>query len=229
MKKEKEIVLELKDVRKYYGEDESCIVRALDGVSLKVREGDFTTIIGPSGSGKSTMLHMIGLLDQPTKGEIYVDRIDTSNMSDGKKAELRKNKIGFVFQTFNLIPSLTALENVEIPQILLGKNKDERGKRAREILKSLGILERQGHYPNQLSAGEKQRVAIARALVNDPEVILADEPTGNLDSKRGEEILEILRELNKKGKTVIVITHDQNIARKSKKVIRLKDGRIVGR
>ena len=224
--KKKNIVLELNNVSKHYGK-EHYLVKALDDVSLKMQEGDFTAITGPSGSGKSTMLHMIGLLDEPTHGDIYIDGINTVHFNEREKAEMRNKKIGFVFQMFNLIPSLTVIENVEIPQVIMGTEKKERREKANEILRKLGMEHRAAHFPNQLSGGEKQRTAIARALCNDPEIILADEPTGALDTQRGIELMGILKELNKDGKTVLIITHDPEIAKTAKKIIKLKDGRTV--
>ena len=222
----KNIVLQLENISKCYGEG-LCEVRALDDVSIKIKKGELVSIIGPSGSGKSTLLHMIGLLDEPTRGEVYIDGIPTATMKEKKKAEIRNKKIGFVFQVFNLIPSLTALENVEIPQVIMRADKKKRKEKAEQVLQKLGLGNRVEHLPSQLSGGERQRVAIARALINDPEIILADEPTGNLDTKRGAEIIEIFKELNKEGRTVIMIKHDQNIAKKSKKIIRIKDGKIA--
>ncbi|MDD5023358.1 MAG: ABC transporter ATP-binding protein [Candidatus ainarchaeum sp.] len=227
MKNEK-TVLELENVsKKYCSVEETCAVVALDNVSLKVNSGEFVAVVGPSGSGKSTLLHMMGILDDQTSGKIYLDGSDISKMNEDKKAEIRRNEIGFVFQMFNLIPSLTAIENVEIPQILIGIGKDERRRKAKEILKKLGMEKRENHFPNQLSGGEKQRIAIARALVNDPKIILADEPTGNLDSKRGSEILQVFQNLNKEGKTIVMITHDPNIAKNARRIVKIKDGKII--
>jgi putative ABC transport system ATP-binding protein len=220
-------VVELKQVSKIYKMDE-VEVKALDGIDMKVEKGDFVAIIGPSGSGKSTLLHMIGLLDRPTDGKVFLDGIDISKLNDNELARLRGNKIGFVFQFFNLYPILTALENIELPMIISEKNKMERRKRALELLKIVGLEKRAEHLPSQLSGGERQRVAIARALANNPSLILADEPTGNLDSKAGKEIIELLDKLQEKeGKTIIMVTHDVNIAKYAERLIYLKDGKII--
>jgi putative ABC transport system ATP-binding protein len=183
--------------------------------------------MGPSGSGKSTLLHMIGCLDRPSYGKVFLNGVDISKLNDSKLARLRGKEIGFVFQTFNLYPTLTALENIELPMMIIGKNKKERKQRALELLKVVGLKERAEHLPSQLSGGERQRVAIARALANDPNLILADEPTGNLDSKTGTEIMKTFVKLNESGKTVIVVTHDQTIASHSKKIVKIKDGEII--
>jgi putative ABC transport system ATP-binding protein len=220
-------VVELKQVSKIYKMDE-VEVKALDGIDMKVEKGDFVAIIGPSGSGKSTLLHMIGLLDRPTNGKVFLDGIDISKLNDNELARLRGNKIGFVFQFFNLYPILTALENIELPMVITEKNKTERRKRALELLKMVGLEKRAEHLPSQLSGGERQRVAIARALANNPSLILADEPTGNLDSKAGKEIIEFLDKLQEEeGKTIIMVTHDINIAKYAERLIYLKDGKII--
>lgn len=200
---------------------------ALRGVNLEVSRGDFMSIMGPSGSGKSTLLHIIGCLDVPTKGEVFLDEENISSLSENKLAQLRGKKIGFVFQQFNLLPNLNALENVILPMIFQGMPLKERQKIGKEILTSLGLAERANHRPAELSGGERQRVAIARSLANDPEIIVADEPTGNLDSKTGKKIMEILVELHQQGKTMIVVTHDPNIANYSKKVVNIIDGQII--
>lgn len=219
-------VLELQNVSKIYGNGDNKVY-ALDSVSLAVGEGEFIGIVGQSGSGKSTLMHIIGLLDNPTKGKVYVDGIDITTMDEMARAYARGKEIGFVFQAFNLIPSLTAVENVELPMIIYEKDPEERKKRAVEILTSLDMPKRLNHYPNQLSGGQKQRVAIARALANNPKIILADEPTGNLDSKTGQEALKLLSELNKQGRTIIIVTHDINIVKSANRVIKLKDGKVV--
>lgn len=219
-------IIELKDVKKIYSLD-TTKVEALRGVDLSIRNGEFISIMGASGSGKSTLLHLIGVLDRPTEGKIYLDGIDISKLKGDKLARLRGVKIGFVFQFFNLYPTLTAEENVALPMIIHEVDKKERDKRAAELLKKVGLGERLDHYPAQLSGGERQRVAIARALANDPSMILADEPTGNLDSKRGMEIMNLFVELNKEGKTIVMVTHETNIARYSKRVIHVKDGMIL--
>jgi putative ABC transport system ATP-binding protein len=220
-------VVELRQVSKIYKMDE-VEVKALDGIDMKVEKGDFVAIIGPSGSGKSTLLHMIGLLDRPTIGKVFLDGIDISKLNDNELARLRGNKIGFVFQFFNLYPILTALENIELPMMINEKNKTERRKRALELLKIVGLEKRAEHLPSQLSGGERQRVAIARALANNPSLILADEPTGNLDSKAGKEIIELLDKLQEEEeKTIIMVTHDVNIAKYAERLIYLKDGKII--
>jgi putative ABC transport system ATP-binding protein len=220
-------VVELRQVSKIYKMDE-VEVKALDCVDMKVEKGEFVAIIGPSGSGKSTLLHMIGLLDRPTNGKVFLDRIDVSKLSDNELARLRGNKIGFVFQFFNLYPILTALENIELPMIISEKDKTERRKRALELLKIVGLEKRAEHLPSQLSGGERQRVAIARALANNPSLILADEPTGNLDSKSGKEIIELLDKLQEEeGKTIIMVTHNLNIGKYAERLIYLKDGKII--
>ncbi len=222
----KELAVELKEVTKCYGEKE-CRVTALDSITLKIEKEEFITIMGPSGSGKSTLLHIVGLLDEASAGEVFLSKIKTTKMDNDQRAGIRNKKIGFVFQAFNLIPSLTVLENVEMPQTIMGVEKKERAKNATKILERLRMGNRISHYPNQLSGGEKQRVAIARALINDPEIILADEPTGNLDSKNGQEVLDILEELHKSGKTIIIVTHDQSVAKRCERIVRLKDGKLV--
>jgi putative ABC transport system ATP-binding protein len=217
-------VIELRNVCKDYGSGESR-VRAVCDVNLKVKDSEFVAIMGPSGSGKSTMLHLIGCLDRPTTGKVLIDGIDVSRMDDNKLAALRREKIGFIFQFFNLIPSLTAAENAELPMVFSGSaNRQEK---SRELLRSVGLEKRMDHHPNQLSGGEIQRVSIARALANNPPIILADEPTGNLDSKSGKEIMEILVRLNEeRGVTLLIITHDKSIAEYAHRTVKLKDGKL---
>jgi len=219
-------VVELKNVSKKYKMDD-VEVQALYNINLKIKSEEFVSIIGPSGSGKSTMLHIMGCLDRPTTGYVFIDGINTSELSDNELAKIRGSKIGFVFQTFNLINRLTALENVMLPMWFNNVPKEQRKKRAQQLLKEVGLEKRMLHTPNQLSGGERQRVAIARALANDPAIILADEPTGNLDTKSGKEILKIFEKLNKRGRTIVIITHDLNIARVSEKIIHIMDGRLV--
>lgn len=221
-------VLELQNVSKTYKLD-SVSVEALNKVDLKVMKEDFISIMGPSGSGKSTMLHIMGVLDRPTSGKVYLDGVDTSRLSDDRLAVIRGEKIGFVFQTFNLYPTLTASENVELPMTIVGVEKREREKRALKLLEQVGLAHRASHLPTQLSGGERQRVSIARALANSPAFLLADEPTGNLDTKTGNEIMELLLQMNKEFKvTVIVVTHDEVIAKHAKRTIRVRDGKLVG-
>jgi len=202
-------------------------IHAVEDINLDIHRGEFVAIVGPSGSGKSTMMNLVGALDFATTGEIYLDNVDIEHLHESDLAQLRGRKIGFIFQTFNLIPTLTALENVMLPMVFQRVEKEERIEKATKILNRLSMGPRLNHLPSELSGGERQRVAIARALANDPEVILADEPTGNLDSKTGEEVVKIFEELNKEGKTIIMVTHDMNMAKHADKIYRLKDGMIV--
>ena len=217
-------ILEVKDITKYYrlGTTE---VRALNGVSFQVFEGELTAIIGSSGSGKSTLMHILGCLDTPTGGTYILNGRDVSTLSPDEQSQIRNANIGFVFQTFNLLPRLTALENVELPLLYSG-NRSAKDK-AMEALKIVGLAERAHHEPNQLSGGQRQRVAIARALINNPKVIFADEPTGNLDSRTGADILEVFRQLHEQGRTIIMVTHDNKIADFCERRIRISDGRII--
>ncbi len=217
--------LKLENVHKDYEMGDS-IVKALDGINLEIKQGDFVAIIGPSGSGKSTMMNMVGALDLATEGNIFLDGIDIEHLHESDLAQIRGRKIGFIFQTFNLIPTLTALENVTLPMLFQGISKEERIKRGKELLEKVNLSNRSEHLPNQLSGGQRQRVAIARALANNPDILLADEPTGNLDTKTGQEILEMFIKMNKEGKTIIIVTHDNEIAKKAKKIVRIRDGRI---
>lgn len=221
-------MLELKNISKTYflGSHE---VKALKNFNLLIKKGDFLAIIGPSGSGKSTLMHLIGCLDIPTSGSIIFNGQDISKMNEIQLSQLRNRKIGFVFQSFNLIPRLSAKANVELPLIYAGSAAEERSQKTLKRLTDVGLGQRANHFPNQLSGGEQQRVAIARALINNPDIILADEPTGNLDSKTGQEIINIFRDLNKQGHTVIFVTHDQETAKKAKKIIAIKDGQMVKR
>ncbi|OIO80354.1 ABC transporter ATP-binding protein [Candidatus Pacearchaeota archaeon CG1_02_32_132] len=221
-----ENVIELQNVAKYYEMGDN-IVKALDGINIKVEKGDFVAIMGPSGSGKSTGMNLVGSLDIPTKGEIYLDNKNISHLEESELAQLRGKKIGFIFQSFNLIPNLTAKENVALPMLFQEVSKREREEKAEKLLTMVDLGERMDHYPNQLSGGQQQRVAIARSLANDPEVILADEPTGNLDSKTEESIMSFLENLNQRGKTIIMVTHEPHLAEKHAKTIYwLKDGKV---
>ncbi len=220
-------VIELKEIKKIYQMD-GVETHALRGVSLKIKKNEFVAIMGPSGSGKSTLLHMIGALDKPTTGKILLDGVDISTLKDSHLARLRGKKIGFIFQFFNLHPTLTALENIELPMIITEKNKKERRRKALELLKAVGLENRADHLPSQLSGGEHQRIAIARALANDPEIILADEPTGNLDTKTEAEIMKFLMELHKeKQMTIAVITHENEIANYAERIVHIIDGKIA--
>ena len=202
-------------------------VNALQGVKLKVEKGDFLAILGPSGSGKSTLLNMIGALDKPTEGKVFIEGVDVSTLNDNELADLRR-RIGFVFQFFNLIPRLTAKGNVELTMAILGLGKSERRKRAEELLETVGLKERANHKPAELSGGERQRVAIARALANNPKFLLMDEPTGNIDSKTANEVIELVKRLNEeKGVTIIIVTHDQQITSQTKRTVQMLDGLII--
>lgn len=219
-------LIEIKDIYKIYnpGENE---VRALDGITLNVEHGEFLAIVGQSGSGKSTLMNMLGLLDIPTSGTYTLDSVDVKDMTDDELSEIRNKEIGFIFQGFNLIPSLTAVENVELPLVYRGMKKEERNKLAIEALERVGLSHRLDHLPKQMSGGQQQRVAIARAVAARPPIILADEPTGNLDSHSGIEVMKILHELHEEGRTVILITHDNDIASEAERVIKISDGQIV--
>lgn len=218
-------MIKLKSVSKTYimGEEK---IHALDEVTLNIEKGEFIAIVGPSGSGKSTLMNVLGLLDVPDKGEYFLNDMDIKNAEDAELAKLRNKNIGFIFQSFNLLPKLTALENVEVPLMYKGISGKRSKEVARKYLEKVGMKDRQKHLPNQLSGGQQQRVAIARALVCEPEIILADEPTGALDSKTGIEIIALLQELNKQGQTIILITHDNKIAEFAKRKITISDGKI---
>ncbi|WP_452228098.1 MULTISPECIES: ABC transporter ATP-binding protein [unclassified Lacinutrix] len=199
-------------------------VHVLKGIDLNIERGDYVAIMGPSGSGKSTLMNLLGCLDTPTSGSYLLNGQDVSQMSDDQLADIRNKEIGFVFQTFNLLPRTTALDNVALPMVYAGKSKSERHARAAEVLTNVGLADRMDHRPNQLSGGQRQRVAVGRALVNNPSIILADEPTGNLDSKTGLEIMGLFDEIHKAGNTVIMVTHEEEIAAHAHRVIRLRDG-----
>jgi putative ABC transport system ATP-binding protein len=219
-------IIKLENVSKNYQMGNS-VIEAVSGANITINKGDFVAIVGPSGSGKSTMMNLIGALDLASKGNIFLDGLNIENLEESELAQIRGRKIGFVFQTFNLIPTLTAIENVMLPMTFQGERLEKRKERAEELLKEMGLENRLTHLPNELSGGERQRVALARALANNPEVILADEPTGNLDSKRGKEVAEMFVRLSKQGKTIILVTHNMEIANYAKKIYKLKDGKIV--
>ena len=202
------------------------IVYVLKGIDLEINKGEYVALMGPSGSGKSTLMNLLGCLDTPTSGSYILNGKDVSQMKDDELAEIRNKEIGFVFQTFNLLPRTTALDNVALPMIYAGYSKSERNTRATEVLEQVNLADRMDHQPNQLSGGQRQRVAIARALVNKPSIILADEPTGNLDSKTSEEIMKLLNEIHTNGNTIIVVTHEEEIAAHAHRIIRLRDGLI---
>ncbi len=219
-------MIHLKNVQKVYPMGE-VNVPALRGIDLTIQPGEFVAIMGPSGSGKSTLMHLLGCLDLPSDGLVQLDGHDITKLDEDTLAQIRGKKIGFIFQTFNLIPTLTALENVELPLFFQGVPRAERRARALELLHKVGLEERAHHRPAQLSGGERQRVAIARALANDPEIILADEPTGNLDSESGQAILDLLAQLHREGKTIILVTHNPEAAAYAQRILRIKDGRLV--
>ena len=223
----KHMLIELKDIYKIYGEGLESEVRALDGVSLEIRRGEFVAIVGQSGSGKSTMMNVLGCLDIPTRGEYLLDGVNVRELSDRELSRIRNKQIGFIFQGYNLIPALNARENVELPLIYQGVGMGQRHDRALEALARVGMDERAHHRPSEMSGGQQQRVAIARAIATHPPIIMADEPTGALDSKTGRHVLEILRELYREGTTILLITHDDGIAATARRVVRLSDGKII--
>lgn len=222
----KDSVIELRDVKKIY-EVGASKVYALNGVTMSVKRGEFVAIMGPSGSGKSTLLNLIGCLDKPTEGKVIINGVDTSNLTDKQLTELRRDTIGFIFQQYNLIPTLTAFENVELPMIFKGIPKAERENRAKELLRLVGLEKEMHRRPKEMSGGQQQRVAIARALANRPSILLCDEPTGNLDTKSGRSIMEIIKSLNDEGVTVVLVTHDPAVAEFAGRVVRIVDGMLV--
>lgn len=220
------MLIEVKNLKKDFI-NEDVVTSVLKGVTFNINKGEFVSIMGPSGSGKSTLMHILSFLDKPTSGEYYFEEREVIKLSDDDLASMRSNKVGFIFQSFNLLGSLTVLENVILPLTYVNISQEERISRAKKLLDQVGLSHRLNYSPSKLSGGEKQRVAIARALVNNPEVIFADEPTGNLDSKSGAQVMKILQELNKKGNTIILVTHEKSTAEHAERIIKIKDGLIV--
>ncbi|CAI8193227.1 MAG: putative ABC transporter ATP-binding protein YknY [Flavobacteriaceae bacterium] len=219
------LVIDIKAIRRDFPLGQE-IVKVLKGIDLQIKKGEYVALMGPSGSGKSTLMNLLGCLDTPTQGSYLLNGQDVSNMSDDALAEIRNKEIGFVFQTFNLLPRTTALDNVALPMVYAGASKTQRTKRAQEVLTDVGLADRMDHRPNQLSGGQRQRVAVGRALVNKPSIILADEPTGNLDSKTSLEIMALFDAIHAQGNTVILVTHEEEVARHAHRVIRLRDGLV---
>lgn len=222
------VVIDMKDIIKKYYVGQPNELQILNGMNLKVHNGEFVAIVGESGSGKSTLMNIIGALDKQTSGQYFLDGVDISKVKDNQLSEIRNQKIGFVFQTFNLIPRTSAIKNVELPMLYAGVKRAERTKRAIELLKMVGMEERMYHKPNELSGGQKQRVAIARAMANNPSIILADEPTGALDSKTGHMVMDIFHRLHQEqGKTIVLITHSQELAKETQRIVTISDGNII--
>jgi putative ABC transport system ATP-binding protein len=226
MNDEKPIIIRLEDVNKTYG-IEDTLVKALDEVSLTISEGEYCAIMGPSGSGKSSAMNIIGCLDQPTSGHYYLDNLDVSTVPDGELAKIRNRKLGFIFQQFHLLPQLTALDNVMLPMIYGGLAQSERKERAVVALEKVGLSNRMANRPNQLSGGQQQRVAIARAIVGEPRVLLADEPTGALDSRTTQEVMDIFTGLNESGITIVMVTHEPDVAKQTRRIVWFKDGQVI--
>ncbi len=221
----KKTIIKISDIKRSFllGTEE---IQVLKGINLEIEKGDYVALMGPSGSGKSTLMNILGCLDTPTSGTYILNNKDVSKLTDNQLAEIRNKEIGFVFQTFNLLPRTTAIDNVALPMIYAGKSKNERTQRAEKVLSQVGLQDRMDHHPNQLSGGQRQRVAVARALVNNPSIILADEPTGNLDTKTSIEIMALFDQIHKKGNTIILVTHEEDIAAHAHRIIRLRDGVI---
>lgn len=220
-----DLVIKIRDITRDFPLGQE-IVKVLKGIDLDIERGEYVALMGPSGSGKSTLMNLLGCLDTPTSGSYELNGKNVSNMKDDELAEIRNKEIGFVFQTFNLLPRTTALENVALPMIYAGASKSDRTERAKEVLNNVGLADRMDHKPNQLSGGQRQRVAVGRALVNNPSIILADEPTGNLDSKTSDEIMNLFNEIHQAGNTVILVTHEEEIAENAHRIIRLRDGMV---
>lgn len=219
-------LIEIKKITKIYEMGDEKLF-ALNEVDLTIEKNEYVAIMGPSGSGKSTLMNIIGCLDTPTSGEYFLNGKDVHEMDDNELAEIRNREIGFVFQTFNLLPRSNALHNVELPLVYSGMSRAERLRKAEEALTNVGLADRMTHKPNELSGGQRQRVSVARALINNPSIILADEPTGNLDTKTGEEIMELFRELSNKGNTIIIVTHEEDIAKHANRIVKIRDGMIA--
>ena len=218
-------IIKVENLTKIYGK--TIKTKALDNISLEIKRGEFVAIVGTSGHGKSTLLHLVGGLDKPTSGKVFIDNVDIYKLKESELTELRLKKIGFVFQFFNLIPTLTAKENIEIAMMMSGLPEKKQTEKAKKLLKLLGIEDKENSKPSEESGGQRQRVAIARALANDPEIILMDEPTGNLDSKSAEELMKNIKKLNEKGQTIVIITHDMNVARQTHKIYKVHDGKLI--